>query len=188
MRPARVLAVLLAAALGAGACAAQQPSAPPPSPASNTPDTPSSDAGQRQVRPPPQQRPVRAADCPYLPTALVEQRNGQGVGSVRVSAGNPPSCFFYRPDGERQLRTRVFRGRLEVARALVDAAAPVRTSARASLSGGWEGGVQPRDGGSVYAVAKPKGGRGVAVLVVSNQAQSVKARELAKSIIGALRL
>lgn len=183
MRHGFAIGVAAAAVVGTvTGCGAQQ--APP-----DTPATPSTATSAAPPGPPPPPGPARTADCPYLDTAAVEQRNGQLVGEVRISAGNPPSCFFYRPDGERQLRTRVFHGKLDTARAVVDRAAPVKTSARASLPGDWEGGEQPLGTGSVYAVAKPSGpDGGTAVVVHSNQAQSVKGRELAKLIIRTLEL
>lgn len=184
MRHGFAIGVAAAAVLGTvTGCDSQQG-------ASDTADTPSSATSAAPAGPPPPQpEPVRTADCPYLDTVEVEQRNGQLVGEVKISAGRTPSCFFYRPDGERQLRTRVFSGQLDTARAVVDQAAPIKTSARASLPGGWEGGEQPLGTGSVYTVAKPTGdGRGTAVVVHSNQAQSVKGRELAKLIIRTLDL
>lgn len=183
----RGLAIGLATVATAGAvaaCTAAQ-SPPQPSPATTTPTTATGP-------PPPEQKPIKVADCPYLSTDAVEQRNGQRVSEVKISAtprGGQPSCFFYRSSGERQLRTRVFHGKLDTARAVVDQAAPIKTSARASLPGGWEGGEQPIGSGSVYAVAKPEGrDTGTAVVVFSNQAQSVKGRELARLVIRNLHL
>jgi UPF0176 protein len=185
MRNGLAIGFVTLAIIGAVAGCTPQQTPQQQTPASTTPTTATGP-------PPPEEKPAKVADCPYLPTDAVEQRNGQKVSEVKISRtppGGAPSCFFYRSSGERQLRTRVFSGNLDTARAVVDQAAPIKTSARASLPGGWEGGEQPAGSGSVYAVAKPDGnGQGTAVVVFSNQAQSVKGRELAKFVIHKLHL
>lgn len=123
--------------------------------------------------------------CPYLGEAAVEQANGQRVGAARISADQPyPACFFERGDGSVQLRTWVVEGTPGTARATVDAAAPVATSDLAELPGGWSGGSQPTEEGAVFAVAK----QGTAVVVTTNQAQTVKARRVAEQVIANLGL
>ncbi|EIE97042.1 DUF2020 domain-containing protein [Saccharomonospora glauca] len=125
---------------------------------------------------PPEPKPETERECPYLDTEFVAQTNGQRVGSVKTSADDTnPACFFYRPDGDVQLTVRVYEGEEEVARALVDDAAPVATSNPTSQPTGWEGGYESRDDGAVYAVSK----EGYAVVVTTNQQQSVKARTVA---------
>jgi hypothetical protein len=128
--------------------------------------TPTSEA---QVQLPPDPEPTADGPCPYLDEAFVEETNGQRVANVQTSADDPPACFFYRPDGSVQLTVRIYNGEEPVARALVDAAAPVATSNPAELSGGWEGGSESRDTGAVYAVAKG----GTAVVVTTNQEQTI---------------
>lgn len=132
---------------------------------------------------PPSPEPVAEAVCPYLETDFVARANGQRVAQVQISSDEPyPACFFYRPDGEQQLDVRVYTGVPEVATALVDAAAPVNTSNPANAPAGWKGGYQSTDDGAVYAVARD----GDAVIVTTNQKQSVKARSVAEEVISGL--
>lgn len=136
------------------------------------------------VQLPPDPEPTADGPCPYLDEAYVEETNGQRVASVRTSADDPPACFFYRPDDNVQLTVRVYSGEEQVARGLVDAAAPVASSNPAELPGGWEGGSESRDTGAVYAVAKG----GTAVVVTTNQEQTIKAKQIAQESITALGL
>jgi hypothetical protein len=122
--------------------------------------------------------------CPYLDKTFVEDTNGQHVGNVKISADQPPACFFYRPDGGVQLTVRVYTGDAATAKALVDQAAPIDTSNPAQLAGGWAGGAQPTDEGAVYAVAKDKD----AVVVTTNQEQTIKAKVVAQEAISKLGL
>jgi UPF0176 protein len=126
-----------------------------------------------------------SASCPYLPNQVVADANGQHVGSVKISAavsGQKPSCFFYRPDGHEQLSIRVYTGDAATATAIVNAAAPVSTSNPATEPAGWQGGSQSTGSGAVYAVAKG----GHAVVVTTNQAQTIKARVVATDAITTL--
>jgi UPF0176 protein len=134
---------------------------------------------------PPDPQPGATEDCPYLGSEVVAEANGQHVSKVRVSADQPhPACFFYRPDGKVQLTVRVYVGDAKTATALVNKAAPVDTSNPASDPSGWKGGYLSSDDGAVYAVAKGAS----AVVVTTNQKQSVKARTVAKKAIAALKL
>lgn len=149
---------------------------------SNPAAAPSKGAPPSAVAPPPPQ-PAREAPCPYLDTAVVQNANGQHIGYVRISADRPyPACFFYRWDNQEQVRTWIVVGTPKVAGAAVDAAAPVATSDRAELPGGWSGGSQPTAEGSVFAVAKG----GTAVVVTTNQKYTVGAREIAEQVIAGL--
>lgn len=132
---------------------------------------------------PPTPEPAGDGPCPYLDTDFVARANGQHVGEVKTSTDKPhPSCFFYRPDGNLQLTVRVYTGDPAVATGLVDQAAPVDTSNPTAQPPGWKGGYQSGDDGAVYAVAKD----GNAVIVTTNQGQSVKARSVATETISAL--
>ncbi|HEX2298034.1 MAG TPA: DUF2020 domain-containing protein [Pseudonocardiaceae bacterium] len=151
----------------------------------------SSSAGPAQAAPgpavaAPAPQPAMDGPCPYLAEQDVESINGQRVNSVRISADQPhPACFFYRGDGSEQLRTRIVVGATpEVARATVDAVAPVATSDLAELPDGWSGGSQPTSDGAVFAVAR----QGTAVVVTTNQQQTIKARRIAERVIGSLGL
>lgn len=158
----------------------QQPAAPAPSP--SAPPTTSAAA-----QPPPAPQPTGPGPCPYLETSFVADANGQHVSKVQTSSedtGKPPTCFFYALNGKLQLTVQVYSGDPAVAKALVDKAAPVNSSNPANDPAGWQGGYQPTDNGAVYAVAKA----GAAVVVTTNQQQTVKARTVAKQTISALGL
>ncbi|HWD01092.1 MAG TPA: DUF2020 domain-containing protein [Amycolatopsis sp.] len=173
----RILVLAPAVVLLAG-CGPNAPVAGPPPPSSTTKAQP--DAGL-----PPDPQPAREAKCPYLSAETVQDANGQHVSTVRVSDDQPhPACFFYRPDGGLQLTVQVYVGTEDVATKLVNRAAPVDSSNPASDPAGWKGGYQPSGDGVVYAVAKG----GDAVIVTSNQKQSIKARTVAKKAIASLEL
>ncbi len=147
-------------------------------------DTPASSAAPPAAEPPAEPKPAADGPCPYLEQAFVEETNGQHIGDIKVSKGRPPTCFFYRPDGGVQMTVRVYQGDAAVAKALVDQAAPVDTSNPAELAGGWTGGAQPTDDGAVFAVAKDAN----AVVVTTNQEQTIKAKLVAQEAISALGL
>jgi len=126
--------------------------------------------------------PARTATCPYLDNAFVANANGQRVSTVEVSDGDPPTCFFYALSGKLQLTVRVYTGDPAVATALVDEAAPVNTSNPATDPPGWQGGYAALPDGAVYAVAKD----GTAVIVTTDQQQTVKARTVARQAIAGL--
>jgi len=151
-----------------------------------TPSPPSASTGAAAgAALPPDPQPGATEDCPYLDSESVAEANGQHVSKVRVSADKPhPACFFYRPDGKIQLTVRVYVGDAKTATALVNKAAPIDSSNPASDPAGWKGGYLSNDDGAVYAVAKGAS----AVVVTTNQKQSVKARTVAKKAIAALKL
>jgi hypothetical protein len=123
--------------------------------------------------------------CPYMDSNFVAQSNGQHVSKVQTSADKPyPTCFFYALSGNVQLTVRVYVGEPAVATALVDQVAPVDTSNPAEEPAGWRGGYEAIDSGAVYAVAM----QGTAVVVTTNQKQSIKARTVAKQAIAELKL
>lgn len=154
--------------------------AAPPTPASSQ-AVPSSAAAVV----PPEPAPGEVGPCPYLDTEFVAQSNGQHVSKVRTSADKPhPSCFFYALTGKLQLTVRVYTGDAAVATALVNQVAPIDSSDPATEPAGWRGGYEATDSGAVYAVAK----QGVAVVVTTNQKQSVKARIVAVQAIAGLKL
>jgi len=137
--------------------------------------------------PPPAPQPAADGPCRYLSAAAVQTANGQRVTAVRVSEtdpGRPPACFFLAGNGTVQLRTWIVVATPEVARATVDAAAPVATSDLAELPGGWSGGSQPTADGAVFAVSR----RGTAVVITTNQRQTISARQIAAQVIAALGL
>jgi UPF0176 protein len=178
-----VLALAITAALTT-ACSPPSQSVPPPPPPSTSAGTPPATT-TTPVRLPPDPQPTGAGPCPYLTTTFVADANGQHVSKVQTSADEPhPACFFYALTGKLQLTVRVYSGDPAVAKALVDKAAPVDTSDPATYPAGWQGGYQSMAGGAVYAVAKG----GAAVIVTTNQEQTVKARTVAGQAISALAL
>lgn len=185
MRTARYLLAAATLATLTGCGAGQPPNQPAPS---SRPSLPSSRPPGTPAVAPPAPHPARTANCPYLDRDGVARTNGQHVGKVRIGApgadGPHPACFFYRPDGSLQLTVRVYVGSADVAHALIDAAAPVATSAMANDPAGWTGGEQPTRDGAVYAVTKGN----AAVVVTTNQHQTIKAREVAEQTITGLRL
>lgn len=170
-----VAATCVAATFLLSACSGQ----PSEDPTTTPPPAP---AGPPSVPPAPE--PATDGPCPYLDKAFVEDTNGQKVSKTKTSTDQPPTCFFYALNGKTQLTVRVFNGDAAVAEALVDQAAPIDTSNPAEEPAGWKGGYQQTDGGSVYAVAKG----GHAVVVTSNQEQSIKGRTITTEAIAGLRI
>jgi UPF0176 protein len=162
------------------------PAAPTPvKPSHSGPATAGQAGNPATVAPAPAPRSAAEGPCRYLPAAAVQIANGQRVAAVRISADQPyPACFFLASDGTVQLRTWIVVATPEVARATVDAVAPVATSDLAELPGGWSGGSQPTAGGAVFAVSR----RGTAVVITTNQRQTISARRVAEQVIAALGL
>lgn len=173
-------ALLLACCLAGCSTGTDAEPAPQTAPRTQRPS-----ASTQPEGPPPAPEPVADGPCPYLESAFVAEANGQRATKVRVSADKPhPTCFFYRSDGKVQLTVRIYAGTAKNAKALVDEAAPIDTSNPATAPTGWKGGSVGGDKGSVYAVAK----EGTAVIVTSNQAQSIKPRRVAEKAITSLGL
>ncbi|WP_018684234.1 DUF2020 domain-containing protein [Actinokineospora enzanensis] len=186
MKRALILAVPL---LALGACSTAQQAAPPaPTPPPTSAASPPAAGSATSPMPavaPPAPEPVADGPCPYLESSVVADANGQHVTKVRTSADKPhPTCFFYRPDGSLQLTVRLYSGDVAVAKAIVDEAAPIATSNPASSPAGWKGGSLSGDKGALYAVAKG----GNAVVVTTNQEQTIKARRITETVIGTLAL
>ena len=143
-------------------------------------------ASRPAVQPVPAPQPLAEGPCRYLPAAAVQAANGERVVAVRISDTGPdrpePACFFYAANGTVQLRTWIIVTTPQVARATVDAAAPVASSDLAELPGGWSGGSQPTANGAVFAVSR----QGTAVVVTTNQQQTIGARRIAEQVIAAL--
>lgn len=174
-----ILVVPLLAALVA--CDAKPEGQPSPPPVTST----EQQVSPTPTGPPPSPEPVADGPCPYLKTAFVSEANGQRVGKVKVSADKPnPACFFYRSDNSVQLTVQVFVGDPRQAKALVDQAAPIATANKAEEPPGWKGGAESTKKGAVYAVAKA----GTAVVVTTNQTQTIKAKRVAEQTIETLAL
>lgn len=169
------------AVAGAGCSpTATAPSGPGPSDA----QPPASAAAQA----PPAPQPAADGPCSYLPSTSVQDANGERVTAVRVSktaAHQPyPACFFLTYHDAVQLRTWIVVASPQTARATVDAVAPVASSDLAELPGGWSGGSQPTAEGAVFAVSR----HGTAVVITTNQRQTIGARRIAQQVIDALGL
>ncbi|MGW3471823.1 DUF2020 domain-containing protein [Saccharopolyspora sp. NPDC000995] len=182
----RVVLVLgtftLVTALAAAACSQLSGPATAP-PLSSVPPPVTATSAARAL--PPEPQPVAAGPCPYLATDFVAEANGQRVSEVKLSADRPhPACFFYDRAGNVQLTVRTYVGEPAVATALVNHAAPVDSSNPATEPPGWQGGYQQTGAGAVYAVAK----QGVAIVVTTDQKQTVKARTVTKQVVSALDL
>ncbi|WP_367133839.1 DUF2020 domain-containing protein [Saccharothrix sp. HUAS TT1] len=182
----RVLLTALPSLLVVGAltaCGGAEPLAGPttgPTSAVVTTTTTTAPAG-----PPAAPEPATDGQCPYLASTAVQEANGQLVRKVRLSADQPdPACFFYADATDVQLSVWVFTGEPATAKAVVDRAAPVSGSSPATAPAGWAGGSLTTDAGAVYAVAKD----GKAVVVTSNQKQTIKARRIAETVVGNLGL
>ena len=163
-----------------GACATAEPASAPTTAAVAKTTTATTPAG-----PPPAPQPATDGQCPYLASSVVQEANGQLVRKVRLSADQPdPACFFYADATEVQLSVWVFQGEPGTAKAVVDRAAPVADSNPATVPAGWNGGSLTTGTGAVYAVAKG----GHAVVVTSNQKQTIKARTIAETVVENLGL
>ena len=137
---------------------------------------------------PPAPQPAADGPCPYLPAGSVQTINGERVTAVRVSETRPdqpyPACFFLTYHDAVQVRTWIVVATPQTAGATVDAVAPVASSDRAELPGGWSGGSQPTADGAVFAVAR----HSTAVVITTNQRQTIGARRIAEQVIAALGL
>lgn len=148
------------------------------------------------VPPPPttSEPPGEPADCPYLTNAQVEHDNGQGSGTTTVIATEPyPVCEFTRSDGRFLAATRiVVADSAAAAAAAVNQHIPIADSFPVNKPSGWSGGAMATPDGlerypaarSIYGVSKGK----IGVIAISNQAQSIKGRQMAIDIIANLEL
>ncbi|MFJ6670481.1 DUF2020 domain-containing protein [Actinosynnema sp. NPDC091369] len=182
----RVLLTALPSLLVLGAlaaCATAEPSSAPT--AGTTTSAVAKTTTTTPAGPPPVPEPSADGQCPYLASSVVQEANGQLVRKVRLSADQArPACFFYANATDVQLSVWVFEGEPATAKAVVDRAAPVADSSPASAPAGWAGGSLTTDTGAVYAVSKG----GSAVVVTSNQKQTIKARRIAETVVGNLGL
>lgn len=185
-------ALLLSEPFLSGCSSTEDPSTVPSSsavpssaPATAAPSTSSTTSAVPAALPPVPQ-PATAGSCPYLASPVAADLNGQRVASVRLdTAYDPPACFFLIGNGTTQLSVWVYRApSAALATAVVNRAAPVASSDPADAPAGWIGGRQGGAAGAVYAVAKGA----TAVVVTSNQEQSLKAQRVTEEVISALTL
>lgn len=194
--PTRGLKTILltsAIALVVAGCTDESPEAPP---APQTTATASSESVAEPVEPAVDKLPVDAApqvpggrtswqECPYLDTQWVADTNGQRVTGVGVDERfSTPACVYWSFPEEPQLTVIVREmDTIDEAIAVVDWAAPVDTTELAEEPAGWSGGRRGGDG-ALYAVQKDT----VAVVVFTNQDQSLKAQLVAETVIDNLGL
>ncbi|GAA1472938.1 DUF2020 domain-containing protein [Corynebacterium felinum] len=125
------------------------------------------------------------SDCPYLDSEWVAKTNGQRmVGQGIDTRFDTPACVFWSYPEEPQV-TVIVRNMQSISSAtdVVDWAAPIADTEPVE-DNGWSGGRRGHADGSVYAVQKDK----VAVIVWSNQDQSLKAELIAQEAIKNLGL
>jgi len=174
-----LLPLLVLATFGISGC---ESSAPAPSPTTEGTPTPS-DAPAVNVA---QTAEVNDwSDCPYIGPGWLEETNGQRLTKQGIDTRFPtPACVFwsYQDDPQATVIVREM-PTVEDARAAVDWAAPIDATEPASFDG-WEGGRGVVNEHAVYAVQKDTH----AVLVWSNQQQTVKSEQIAKEAIANLGL
>jgi hypothetical protein len=175
---------VLVAVVGVGGCSPRQE--PQAAPATTTSAVVASSAPtSTSVTAPGDPVPAATAQCPYLSSDFVADANGEKVTKVQISADKPhPACFFYSFGNDKQLTVQVYVGDAGAATALVNKAAPIETSDKADLPGGWSGGSESTSAGAVYAVSKA----GTAVVATTDQKQTIKAKQVVKQTISALGL
>lgn len=125
-------------------------------------------------------------DCPYLDSQFVADTNGQRMMAVGIDTRfDIPACVFwsYEDAPQAQVLVRQMASPAE-AQQVVDWAAPVDATSPANEPAGWTGGRNGDDSGAVYAVQKEN----IAVVVWSDQQQSVKAESIAVAAIENLGL
>jgi hypothetical protein len=132
--------------------------------------------------------------CPYLPETDAETINGQRSGPTQLTDVEPyPICDFYRSDGGWMARIRIIKAKTPAqAQAAVDQHVPIADSAPASQPPGWTGGSMSTPNGiagnpevaSIYAVSKGN----IAIVAESNQAQSIKGRQMVIEVVQKLGL
>ncbi|WP_199348101.1 DUF2020 domain-containing protein [Corynebacterium diphtheriae] len=125
-------------------------------------------------------------ECPYLDSQWVADTNGQRMTGQGVDTRfDTPACVFwsYPEAPQATVMVRHMTSEEEAIR-VVDWAAPIDTTEPAEEPEGWSGGRAGHEEGAVYAVQKGP----VAVVVWSNQQQSLKAELMAKEAIARLGL
>ncbi|CAM4021871.1 DUF2020 domain-containing protein [Corynebacterium frankenforstense] len=129
--------------------------------------------------------------CPYLDSEWVARTNGQKVtGQGTDERFATPACVFWSYGEAPQLQVSVrHMASPEEATAVVDRAAPIDSTNPAEEIPGWSGGraggqLVAEPWGALYAVAKGP----TAVVVFSDQGQSVKAEAVAREVIANLGL
>ncbi|MCS4490077.1 DUF2020 domain-containing protein [Corynebacterium sp. ES2775-CONJ] len=124
--------------------------------------------------------------CPYLDTEWLARTNGQKVTSMGVdSRFVTPACVYwsYPPEPQASIVVRHM-PTVDQAIEVVDIAAPIADTEPVDTTDGWSGGRGGGPEGAVYAVQKGS----IALVVRTNQPQSVKAELIAEEVIRQLAL
>ncbi|ANE05091.1 DUF2020 domain-containing protein [Corynebacterium crudilactis] len=185
----RTLPTFLLASIMLTACAAQEPAEVTTLVAANTStEVPEISTDGLPIDALPAVARTAQTACPYLDTTWVADTNGQRVtGYGTDERFSTPSCVFYSFPEEPQL-TVIIREMATVddAIAVVDWAAPIDSTEPAEEPLGWSGGRRGgnTESGALYAVQKDK----TAVIVFTNQDQSLKAQLIAEETIQNLGL
>lgn len=128
------------------------------------------------------------SQCPYLDGQWVQNTNGQRLTGTGVDTRfDPPACVFWSYEDSPQVQVLVRKMTTNSqAVAVVDQAAPIDSTLKALSPAGWSGGRRGGDehSGAVYAVWKDE----TAVVVLTDQDQSVKAQQIAEEAIKNLQL
>lgn len=124
--------------------------------------------------------------CPYLDTEWLAETNGQRVVAVGVDQRfDTPACVFWSYPDQPQATVIVrHMDSVAAARQVVDWAAPVDSTEPADHIPGFAGGRGRTEAGAVFAVSKDT----VAVVVLINQEQTIKAELIATEVIDTLGL
>ncbi len=178
-------------ALGVSGCTTDEPeAAPAPATTSAVPveTVPEANVDALPVDALPEVPRAAQQACPYLDTQWVADTNGQRMTGLGIDERfATPACVFWSFPEEPQLTVIVREmATVDDAIAVVDWAAPIDTTEPAEEPEGWSGGRLGGSGGTgaLYAVQKDT----TAVVVFTNQDQSLKAQLVAEEVITNLRL
>ena len=190
-------------ALGVAGCTTEEPGAAPVAPATTatTSATASAPTATASVEAVPEVEgdtlPIDALPevprtaqqaCPYLDTQWVADTNGQRMTGLGIDQRfSTPACVFWSFPEEPQLTVIVREmPTVEEAIAVVDWAAPIDSTEPAEEPEGWSGGRRggTETSGALYTVQKDT----TAVVVFTNQQQSLKAQLVAEEVITNLGL
>lgn len=176
----------------------------------SSPDTPATAAGDGAANPYTEQiaEPVRGTElpveeaavpappgtpegtqaCPYIDSVWLENTTGQKFTGVGLDERfDPPACVFWSFEDVPQATVLVRKMTNNAdAVAVVDSHAPIDATLKAQDPQGWSGGRRGGDetSGALYAVWKDE----KAVVVHTNQDQSIKAQQIAEETIRNLGL
>lgn len=183
-------------ALGVAGCTTDEPEAAPVASATTSATTstasvetvPEADGDKLPIDALPEVPRTAQQECPYLSAQWVADTNGQRMTGLGIDQRfSTPACVFWSFPEEPQLTVIVREmPTVEEAIAVVDWAAPIDSTEPAEEPEGWSGGRRGgrETSGALYAVQKDT----TAVVVFTNQQQSLKAQLVAEEVITNLGL